>query len=291
MASAIFEPIGMENSTFLRAQVPDSLSTLPHVYDFTNYRMGVSDVYPYNRPHAGSSTLHSNIEDMLRWAFYNLYRGNYHEEKILDEQVFDTLWNKKYQIGEKRYIGLSWFISDYNGKTIISHAGGDTGFRSYLALIPGDTTAVITMGNSDNFQSYGITRLIMDILYEFPTDTLKVPASASFLSIWGIHGLDSAYRYFRYLKENRDPFLDFDDGSLIMLAWPLFEKGDSETAIKLLELNSRLFPQSIWNLQFKAEVLYGMDRKEEAIESLKEALEINPQDTYSLSLLKQYRSN
>jgi hypothetical protein len=31
--------------------------------------------YPYNRRHAGSSTLHSDVDDMLRWAEANLQRG------------------------------------------------------------------------------------------------------------------------------------------------------------------------------------------------------------------------
>jgi len=289
-ASNILEPIGMISSTFLKSGVPDSLSTSPHVYDFERYRMDVSSIYPYNRPHAGSSTLHSNIEDMIRWAYFNLNRGHYNGKKILSDTVYKILWKKKHQIGGNRFIGLSWFISDYHGKTVLSHGGGDTGFRSYLLLIPEDSTAVVTMGNSDNFQSFGIVKRMLDILYEFPKDTLKAPASAAFLSIWGSHGLDSAYRYFSNLKELRDPYVDFDDGSLIMLAWPLFDQGNPETALQLLELNSRLFPESIWNHQFKAEVLYHLGRKEEAVQVLKDALEIDPLDTYTLSLLQKYRS-
>jgi tetratricopeptide (TPR) repeat protein len=273
----------------LKKEVPDSLSTSPHVYDFKNYRMGVSEVYPYNRPHAGSSTLHSNVEDMIRWAYINLYKGEYSGNKILNETRYSDLWDKKYQIGGNRYIGLSWFVSDYHGKTVISHSGGDTGFRSYLILIPEDTTGVVVMGNSDNFQSFGIARQVLDILYDYPRDTLKEPASAYFLSIWGRHGLDSAHMYFRYLKKHRNPYLDYDDGSLIMLAWPLFDQGNPEMALELLEINSKLFPNSVWNHQFKAEVLHHMDRTAEAIQTLQDALELNPEDSYTRNLLQKYR--
>lgn len=288
--SRIFRPSGMKNSTFLKSSVPDSLATMPHIYDLTHFRMAVSKVYPYNRPHAGSSTLHSNVEDMIRWAFINLYEGDFDGGNILKKSSYDQLWKKEFQIGADRYIGLSWFISRYDGKTVISHSGGDTGYRSYLLMIPEDTTAIITMGNSDNFQSYGIAGQILDILYDHPPDTLKEPASFKFLTIWGTHGLDSACKYFSYLRNHRDPFLDFDEGSLIMLAWPLYDQGKSGEALQLLDYNARLFPQSVWNYQFKAEILYSLGRREEAILTLQQALEIDPEDDYSLNLLKQYRS-
>ena len=290
VSARILIPSGMKYSTFLKNMVPDSLATTPHVYDLVNFRMGVSNVYPYNRPHAGSSTLHSNVEDMISWAFINLYKGGLDGRRILKTSSYDQLWKEKFQIGPERHIGLSWFISRYYGKTVISHSGGDTGFRSYLLLIPEDTTAIITMGNSDNFQSYGIAIQMLDILYNHPLDTLKEPASFRFLSIWREHGLDSAYRYFSYLKLHRDPFLDFDEGSLIMLALPLHDRGRSADALELLDYNHLLFPESAWNFQFKAEILYSLGRREEAILTLQQALEIDPEDDYTLNLLKQYRS-
>jgi CubicO group peptidase (beta-lactamase class C family) len=290
ISERIFKPAGMTSSTFLKMQVPDSLSTAPHVLDFEKYRMGVSPVYPYNRPHAGSSTLHSNVEDMIRWAFLNLYKGSGQGNQILQEVSYDKLWEENFQIGEERYIGLSWFISKYHGKTVISHSGGDTGFRSYLLLIPEDTTAIVAMGNSENFQSYGVAGMILDMVYDHPPEILSQPASFAFLSTWGEYGLDSAYRYFDFLKENRDPEVDFDDGSLIMLAWPVYQQGKPDLALELLDFNNRLFPGSVWNHQFKAEVLYNLDRKEEAILSVRKALELNPDDPYSLNLLKQYRA-
>jgi hypothetical protein len=38
-----------------------------HVRDSTDQAV-LSSVYPYSRPHAASSTLHSNLTDMLRWG-------------------------------------------------------------------------------------------------------------------------------------------------------------------------------------------------------------------------------
>jgi len=64
----ILDPIQMGNSTFLKTEVLDSLATSPHIKSKNEVVM--SKVYPYNRMHAPSSTLPSNIDDMLKYAIH-----------------------------------------------------------------------------------------------------------------------------------------------------------------------------------------------------------------------------
>ena len=60
----VLTPLGMENSTFLRREVPEHLAASPHV----GMPLAVpEDAYPYSRRHAPSSTLHSNLVEMCRW--------------------------------------------------------------------------------------------------------------------------------------------------------------------------------------------------------------------------------
>ena len=60
----VLAPLGMENSTFLRSEVPEHLAASPHV----GMPLAVpGDAYPYSRRHAPSSTLHSNLVEMCRW--------------------------------------------------------------------------------------------------------------------------------------------------------------------------------------------------------------------------------
>jgi CubicO group peptidase (beta-lactamase class C family) len=57
-------PLGMQHSTFLRADVPDQLASSPHV----GMPLIVLDgAYPYTRRHAPSSSLHSNLDELCRW--------------------------------------------------------------------------------------------------------------------------------------------------------------------------------------------------------------------------------
>ena len=60
----LLTPLGMRNSTFLRAEVPEQLAASPHV----GMPLAVPEgAYPYTRRHAPSSTLHSNLVEMCRW--------------------------------------------------------------------------------------------------------------------------------------------------------------------------------------------------------------------------------
>lgn len=156
----ILDPLGMHQSTFLRAEVPPALAVTPHV---GSERAVVSAVYPYNREHAPSSTLHSNPIEMGRWIVANLRRGELDGVRILEEQSHDLLWQPTHRTGwgEVR-VGLSWFIDDYAGHRRIRHDGEDTGFISYCALFPDDNAGVVLMTNRDEVDEAALTALACD---------------------------------------------------------------------------------------------------------------------------------
>ena len=131
--------------------------------------------YPYNRRHAGSSTLHSNVDDMLRWARANLQRGALDGARILPESAYDQLWKEQYdrmpamrRAGggntpdvERMGVGLSWFLETRGGTRYVSHGGGDHGFRSDLVLAPDQRVAVVVMTNSEAGPSQ-LSRALME---------------------------------------------------------------------------------------------------------------------------------
>ena len=149
MKKHIFEPIGMKNSTFFKPEVPEDLATQPHVLG-DSLQMVVSKIYPYNRRHAGSSTLHSNIEDMLLWAQVYLNKGMINGRQIFSEKSYDLL-TSTYTNDGKRKVGLSWFSGKINDFPIYYHSGQDIGYNSFFAFIPEKKLAVMMMVNADQF--------------------------------------------------------------------------------------------------------------------------------------------
>lgn len=143
----LLRPLGMDESTFLRAEVPPALAVTPHTGEG---QLAVSAVYPYNREHGPSSTLHSNPAEMGRWIVANLRRGELDGARILDPASFDLLWHPAHATWRPdKQIGLSWFIDHHAGRRRISHDGEDDGFTSYCAIFPDDNAGVVYMTNRD----------------------------------------------------------------------------------------------------------------------------------------------
>jgi CubicO group peptidase (beta-lactamase class C family) len=149
VAAKILKPLGMKSSTLLLRQAnPGLLAT-----GYTRTKAGVVKPithYPYNRAHTPSSNLHSNVDDMARWAVANLNHGELDGQRILERSTHERMWKAAAETGSKDVrIGISWFLEESKGNHLVSHAGGDDGFLTYLCLCPDRKIGVILMANSD----------------------------------------------------------------------------------------------------------------------------------------------
>jgi CubicO group peptidase (beta-lactamase class C family) len=161
MQENIFTPLEMENSTFFKPDVPPELETSPHYISGS-----VSEVYPYNRAHAPSSTLHSNVLEMANWAIANMNRGAFNGERILQESSYDLLWNPFMQLNEERSIGLGWFIGTLGEQFRIFHGGADVGFRTLLVMLPEESIAVIILANNERADTSEMVDKVLEIILE-----------------------------------------------------------------------------------------------------------------------------
>ena len=144
----ILTPLKMRDSTLLIKKTDPKLMTWGHERDKAGH-VFPSKVYPYNRMHSPSSDLHSNVEDMARWALVNLNHGELDDRRILKEQTYDVLWKPERKLSDGRAVGISWFLSEYRGQTTVSHGGGDIGYSTFLILLPEKKIAVVLMANCD----------------------------------------------------------------------------------------------------------------------------------------------
>lgn len=160
----ILTPLGMGKSTLLMTDIDSTLMAYGHTKDSAGAYRPVG-YYPYNRRHAASSTLHSNVDDMLRWGAANLGRGALGDTRILAASGYDELWKpqrdmlpelaeRARQAGVKlpfdsMAVGLSWFLPVRGGLHLVTHSGGDTGFRTDLLLVPAEQVAIVVLTNGD----------------------------------------------------------------------------------------------------------------------------------------------
>lgn len=150
MQEEIFESLKMGDSSFIANEIDSTLRTTGHIG--TPSRR-VADVYPYNRRHAPSSTLNSNVVDMSRFVKAMLNHGVLEDTRIIGEETLAMMWSPAWTNPEdpSRQAGLGWNVGRrWGGLQIASHGGHDDGFRSFLAFAPEEGVAVFVVSNDDN---------------------------------------------------------------------------------------------------------------------------------------------
>ena len=145
----IFEPLGMSRSTFLVNEVDPRQLVAAHVYDDSGHAV-VWKRFPYDRRHAPSSCLHSNVEDMSRWIRAHLNGGELDGHRILQPESQARLWETLFPWGGKdllRAYGWGWEIGEFEGKKLVTSIGGQPGVQTIAALLPTERSAVIVLDN------------------------------------------------------------------------------------------------------------------------------------------------
>ena len=159
----ILKPLGMDRSSFIYPDIDEALRTAGHVDNPAT----VSDVYPYNRRHAPSSTLNSSVSEMTRWMLANLNRGELNGRRILRAESYDLLWTPTTDTSrDGSQVGLSWFLGEHAGHRMVSHGGGDTGFRSYILLLPDNGIGIVLASNWEKTERDAIVSGILDLVLD-----------------------------------------------------------------------------------------------------------------------------
>jgi CubicO group peptidase (beta-lactamase class C family) len=152
----ILRPAGMNNSTLLLTPVREANLAAPHTPDSSNGAV-VSAVYPYNREHAPSSTMHADIQDALLWAETLLPHDTRKKHAILPRAVIEDMWRPTLRIelpegaiaGIPHHLamGLTYFTWQQGQHRVIWHGGDDVGFSTSLMMAPDDGVAVVVLSN------------------------------------------------------------------------------------------------------------------------------------------------
>ncbi len=132
----IFQPMGMENSSFLTFERDRETLVLPHKKDKENHII-YEPHYPYTREHAPSSTLTMDMENLHRFG-QGVLSGTLFPLKEMEE-----IWTPIAEIPNNReHIGLGWFLRNQQGRSLMGHEGADVGFRSSFWVCPEEDSYV-----------------------------------------------------------------------------------------------------------------------------------------------------
>ena len=245
MKKHIFDPAGMTNSTFYKPDVPENLATKPHVLGPT-FKVEESNIYPYNRIHAPSSTLQSNVEDMMRWAKLYLNKGQIDGKQIFNTDTYNQLITPQVGIGGKDSICISWFSRSLGKYRKLEHNGGDDGYKAHFAFLPEKSIAIVVMTNGDYFPSWiSADYFLKIILNENPIQSWAVPIHLKLSEHILEGGIEKCKEVYFYEKENNPEDYLFRSWCLSEFEYWLLDRKYEKEALSISEFNNELYPESV----------------------------------------------
>jgi tetratricopeptide (TPR) repeat protein len=235
--------------------------------------------------HAPSSTLHSNLVDMSRWALANLRRGELDGQRILKASSYDVMW--KPTGDPKRPVAISWFQADNHGHRTISHGGGDVGYRGLVLLLPDDGMALVIMINSDAVPGSDLADAAINAILGQPPGRLKKSVSRTVGRTVLEQGAAAAAKQYRDLKASAPDDYDFREGALNGLGYWLLRHDRAADAIEILKLNVEAYPKSANPHDSLGEAYRKAGQRDLALASYRKALELDPALSSAMRAVKE----
>lgn len=178
IARYLLKPAGMTSSTmktFERPGAPDFASNehmaRPHEKK-PDRSIGPVRFYPYTRQHAPSSTLTSNVWDLLQWGRAHLASARGDKTTLLRPETYRKIWHPYVTVpnnGEQ--MGLGWFMreqtvtaNDGTERTyrLCGHEGTDDGFRASFWICPERDLVSVVLSNLSGAPVKRINKKLFD---------------------------------------------------------------------------------------------------------------------------------
>src|SRR5262249_25066264 len=138
----IFAPLGMDESSFLLADLDRSHIAMPYSVNASgNY---VPDGY-YSYPDYPAGRLRTSAPQLARFLSAIIGHGEYHGTRILGASTVDAMLNMQPSSEE----GLSWEYTQIGGHFVVGHSGGDMGVSTDMYFDPMTGAGIVMLTNTD----------------------------------------------------------------------------------------------------------------------------------------------
>ncbi|MES2061575.1 MAG: serine hydrolase [Bacteroidota bacterium] len=161
----IFAPLGMNSTLALSVEMPKALNrTVPHT--LVDGRL---TAIPYCNIDglAPAGSISSSVNDMSKWVMALLDNGKVGGKQAIPaaaiaatRQPQDYVGNVNHLNGDSGFqlYGLGWFIQDYDGRRLVMHDGGVSGYVSSVTLVPKEKLGIVILTNTDQNALYETLR-------------------------------------------------------------------------------------------------------------------------------------
>ncbi len=287
MQEQILLPSGMPNSTFMVTDIPKHKLAWPHLRSPV---MKVNPKYPYHRPDAPASSLHTTVLDMCHWGITSLNRGSYLGQRILSSSGYDLMWTAVAERGNQRpsiyeEMGLGWTLGHFKGVKTVSHGGSGFGGTAFLLIMPEKNSAAVVLCNEESYAHFQAVRAVADVVIEQKPQVKPVSWMVPISRALAEGGMNTAYARYAEIKSREDEFY-FDEDDLLDLSLQLFTANNLDLAIDVLSLNIQIFPNNIRSYLQQGKLYLQIGEIAQAKKRILKALLIEPGNATATDLLK-----
>ncbi len=274
IATYILEAAGMTRSTFEKPK-----NILPSNYA-ASYSYGLQtqewSPYPYNEKLFPSSGMLTSLLDMCRWAQIHQGKGQFRDNKILDEDYYNLIVEPHYDTPWGDEIGLSWFLQSYLERPIIMHTGQDTGFESIIYIYPKDNISIIVMANRDFSRTGRIINAASEILFREELKPYHISAKYKFAEAYKKKGIASAQTLWQNMKKDTTDIYLVDDDD-ILTTGAILDNGKKWLLTKeILTFYNTLNEKSTYSWRLLGNANLNLGDTTNALSCYHQCLEINP---------------
>ncbi|MEE9464916.1 MAG: serine hydrolase [Candidatus Neomarinimicrobiota bacterium] len=268
LAERIFEPLGMHGTG-----LEDHLTLEPRRaagYDRTYFEGYRNAEFRDLSTAFSTGALYSTVEDLHLWdrALYT--------DQLLESEYKALLFRPNIQ-----GYGYGWRISRRPGLgtdsvDVVNHSGGTNGFNSLLTRVLDDQYLIVLLRNSTGNGHASLRRItdrIADLLYDRPIEQPQPSAALLLGETIREQGIESALSAY----QARAAEYDLAEDEINVLGYELLNLDLVAEAIEIFKLNVAAFPQSANVHDSLGEAYLAAGRREEAVASYREALELDPE--------------
>jgi len=172
MDNRLFAPLGMDDTTFHEDDVfarGDFAEPTGVNLDGDLYPLPVSLDTGFSYSIAPAGAAWSTVYDLSEFMIMALNRGETAEGvRVVSEAQFDALWQPQIPLSADTDYGLGWFVEDYKGRTIYSHAGNMLGYTSEMAIVPDADLGIVVLTNirGGNAVNGGVRVRLLELIFE-----------------------------------------------------------------------------------------------------------------------------
>lgn len=275
----IFDPVGMKNTgydhhdTLIEKRASGYTKTLDGYRNAAYLDMSI--------PYAAGS-MYSTVEDLYLWD------QALHTDKVLSAQSKELMYKpflENYAYG--------WVVTNasynHNGQPVqsIRHGGGINGFSTMIVRLVNQKNLIVLLDNTSNGGLGGLTDTIAKILYNQPYEPSKMSIATTLEKTIRDKGIEAGIDEYRRLKIKMSSEYDFSEPELNTLGYRLMGTGKLKEALEIFKLNVEAYPKGFNTYDSLAEAYMNMKERELAIQNYKKSLELNPNNTGAVEMLKR----